>query len=468
MTARSIRTACDPNCIARPRCGIEALVEDGRITSIKPADFPKKFNVKSRICQMGMLRLEYQYHPDRLLQPLRRIGPRGGQWEPISWDEAVDMYLEAERAVTDTYGARSVLHSQYTGSGGVLSRGSGSRYAALTGASVMSLIMGGFDYGVVKGLQYTFGWDAFAFFTRMGHQFSDALNSDVILIWGANPVVTRRVDYAPLTKARANGTKLICIDPRRSATADICDSWLSPAPETDAALALSILNHLLETRQFDEDFVLNHINSPLLVRTDTGAMLRSADLGHDHGDAFTVWCAQSDKPTLIDQVVRPELFARTRTTLADGTEIEVASVFALLGELAARYPFEVAAEICGITVESISAMAAQFAAAKRAAIRAGYGIDHYFYSDVTMRAIAALAVVKGHIGKPGTGVMINAGDKLAPFHANSFYAPQGKRPHQAFSLMHADAAVITGDPYPIKKKRSNHWARRSRISKYLK
>jgi anaerobic selenocysteine-containing dehydrogenase len=65
MSVKTIRSVCDPNCIARPRCGIEALVEDGRITSIKPADFPKQFNVKSRICQMGMSRLEYQYHPDR-------------------------------------------------------------------------------------------------------------------------------------------------------------------------------------------------------------------------------------------------------------------------------------------------------------------------------------------------------------------------------------------------------------------
>lgn len=451
MTPRTIRTVCDPNCIARPRCGIEALVEDGRITSIKPADFPAKFDIKSRICQMGMSRLEYQYHPDRLLQPLRRVGPRGGgQWEPISWDEAIDLYLEAEHAVTEKYGGRAILHSQYTGSGAVLNRGAGSRYAALTGASVMSLIMGGFDFGVVKGLEYTFGWDAFAFFTRMGHQFSDALNSDIILIWGANPVVTRSVDYSPLNKARAGGTRLVCIDPRQSATADICDTWLSPAPGTDAALALSMLNYLIENDRIDHDFLLNHTNGPLLVRQDTGAMLRAEDLSAGGGDAFMAWCANTGGPAPIDAAGAPTLFTRQSVVLHDGSSTEVATVFELMRALAAQYPVDVAAEICGIPAENILALAAEFAAADRAAIRAGYGIDHYYYSDVTMRAIAALVVAKGCIGKPGTGVMINAGDKLAPFHANSFYAPDGKRPHRAFSLMHADAAVITEDPYPIK------------------
>jgi anaerobic selenocysteine-containing dehydrogenase len=451
MTAHTTRTVCDPNCIARPRCGIEALVEDGRIISIKPAEFPAQFDIKSRICQMGMSRLEYQYHPDRLTQPLRRVGPRGsGQWEPISWDEAIDLYLAAEKDVTEKYGAQSVLHSQYTGSAGILSRGAGSRYAALTGASVMSLIMGGFDFGVVKGLQYTFGYDAFAFFTRMGHQFSDALNSDLVLLWGANPVVTRSVDYSPLNRARENGTQLVCIDPRKSATAEICNTWLSPAPGTDAALALSILNHVIETDQINHDFVLNHTNSPFLVRMDNGAMLRAGDLQEGAGDALMAWNARTASPVPHSQAETPVLKTRQRVVLKDGASIEVATAFELLCELAAQYPFETAAEICGIPAADISALAVQFAGAKRAAIRAGYGIDHYYYSDVTMRALAALVIVKGHIGKPGTGVMINAGDKLAPFHASLFYAPDGKFPHRAFSLMHADAAVITGDPYPIK------------------
>jgi hypothetical protein len=74
---QTIRTVCDPNCNAKPRCGIDAIVVDEKILSVRPAEFPERLNMRSRICMMGMARLEYQYHPDRLLHPLRRTGQRG-------------------------------------------------------------------------------------------------------------------------------------------------------------------------------------------------------------------------------------------------------------------------------------------------------------------------------------------------------------------------------------------------------
>ena len=69
----SVRTVCDPNCHANPRCGITAHVENGRITSIEPGSFPLP-EYDRRICLMGMSRLEYQYHKDRLLFPLKGVG----------------------------------------------------------------------------------------------------------------------------------------------------------------------------------------------------------------------------------------------------------------------------------------------------------------------------------------------------------------------------------------------------------
>jgi molybdopterin-containing oxidoreductase family molybdopterin binding subunit len=85
-----IRTVCDPNCHASPRCGITARVENGRITKIEPGGFPLP-EYDRRICAMGMARLEQHYHRDRLRYPLRRIGERGqGRWQRISCDEAFD------------------------------------------------------------------------------------------------------------------------------------------------------------------------------------------------------------------------------------------------------------------------------------------------------------------------------------------------------------------------------------------
>jgi molybdopterin-containing oxidoreductase family molybdopterin binding subunit len=283
-----------------------------------------------------------------------------------------------------------------------------------------------------------------------GRRVEDAVNSELILIWGGNPVVTRSVDYSPLKEARRNGTKLICIDPTRSATSDICDSWITLRPGTDGALALALLNQIIDTKAIDESFLLQHTNAPFLVRLDVGTLLRESDLSANGSAEYVVWCVDRNIPVPISSVRSLELSGRYSVTMSDGQKVDVASVFELLRELAAEHTAEAASQITDVPADTIRNLAAAVANAKPAAIRAGYGIDRYYFSDLTMRAIAALAIVTGNIGKPGGGVSINGGDKVAPIRARSFYSPDGKAPHRMFGIMQADAAVTRGVPYPIK------------------
>ncbi len=97
----SARTVCDPNCHASPKCGLSATIENGRIIAVEPADYPIP-GFENRICMMGRSRLEYQYHPERLRKPLKRVGERGeGQWQEISWDEAIQLFVDTQKRVTD-------------------------------------------------------------------------------------------------------------------------------------------------------------------------------------------------------------------------------------------------------------------------------------------------------------------------------------------------------------------------------
>ncbi|MBM4299579.1 MAG: molybdopterin oxidoreductase, partial [Deltaproteobacteria bacterium] len=106
--ARVIRTVCDPNCHANPRCGIAAHVEHGRIAKIEPGSFPLP-EYDGRVCAMGMARLEQQYHKDRLRYPMRRTGARGqGQWQRISWDEVYERLATQLRAIAERHGPRSL------------------------------------------------------------------------------------------------------------------------------------------------------------------------------------------------------------------------------------------------------------------------------------------------------------------------------------------------------------------------
>ncbi|HSK31600.1 MAG TPA: molybdopterin-dependent oxidoreductase, partial [Candidatus Limnocylindria bacterium] len=144
--ARLIRTVCDPNCHASPCCGITAHIEDGRIVKIEPGTFPLP-EYDRRVCAMGMASLEQQYHQDRLLYPLRRVGARGeGRWQRISWDEAFEILADHLCKIAEQYGSRSLAFFAGSGAAGVLTKNSAQRFAAAIGGTAHRA--GGVDYGV--------------------------------------------------------------------------------------------------------------------------------------------------------------------------------------------------------------------------------------------------------------------------------------------------------------------------------
>lgn len=441
------RTVCDPNCHANPKCGLSATIENGKITSVGAAKYPKP-GLEKRICLMGNSRLEYQYHPDRLTRPLKRTGPRGsGEWKPISWDEAISLFVENQKAVIEKYGSRSVMFSSYTGAFAVLTRGSPIRYAALTGGTTG--LPSGIDYGVPMGLQYMFGVPAYTFFAPGSHQFADMHNSDVSIIWGVNPVVTRSVDHLPIKEARRSGTKLICIDPNKSETAMICDEWISLRPGTDGALAHAISNYLISNELFDANYLRAHTDMVFLVNDDTGALLRSRDLSEDGDDHMMVFC--NDRGVVPeDEVVDLKLDHSGIVTRSDGTDISVSTVFKKFKDMVSEFPVDIAEQITGVPAQAITKLAEEYGSARPASIRLGYGIDRWFYSDCTARAIAALTCLTGNIGIPGGGVSLSNSPPSVPVRGRTFYAPDGKTPGGALTMMDADRAVRTGKPYPIK------------------
>jgi molybdopterin-containing oxidoreductase family molybdopterin binding subunit len=443
---RQERTVCDPNCHAAPKCGLNATVEDERIVAVEPADYPIP-GYENRICLMGRSRLEYQYHPDRLRTPLKRVGERGeNQWEAISWDEAIDLFVQNHRRIAERYGPRSVALTQLSGAFGLLTRGTLTRYAALTGATVQQT--SGVDFALAKGLEYMFGEPATGYFRLGGHDMADAVNSELTILWGSNMAVTRSVDHAPLKAARTNGTRLICIDPTRSETAGFCDEWISIRPGTDGALALALANHIIAKDLIDRNFLLQHTDMPFLVNTSTGELLREKHLVDGGSDSCMVWCRKADAIRTSEAAAEPQLDWAGKLSVPNG-EISADTVFSQYSKMARQYTPQAAAKITGIPEQTITHLAEAYVGARPAAIRMGFGIDRYYHSDSTARAIASLACLTGNIGMPGAGISINAAWKWAPVRARTFYAPDGRLP-AALTMMDVDTAVRKGEPYPIK------------------
>ncbi|MDG2277833.1 MAG: molybdopterin-dependent oxidoreductase [Pseudomonadales bacterium] len=416
----NVRTVCDPNCHANPKCGIAASVHNGRIIAVAPADYPVP-GYENRICMMGRARLEYQYHAERLRKPLKRIGARGaGQWQEISWQEAIALFVEKQKEITEKYGSRAVLFHQISGAYGLLTRGSPLRYAALTGASAVRA--SGIDYGIARGLQYAFGVDAATFFKSGGHSLNDAVNSELTIIWGGNPAVTRSVDHVALKKARKAGTHLVCIDPVKSETAGISDEWISIRPGSDGALALAMANQIIEQKLYDESFLLEYSNMPFLVNVETGRLLKEP---------------------------ASELAFCGPYQLQDGSQARVTTVFNLVADMVSEFDASSAEKITGVDAATLVTLARRYAHASPAAIRIGYGVDRWYNADLTARSISMLACLCGHIGIPGGGVSLVSGGRRVPVKGARFYAPERKSPN-FLSMMEADQAVTEGTPHTIK------------------
>lgn len=445
---RIIRTVCDPNCHANPRCGISAHVEAGRITGIEPGSFPLP-EYDRRICALGMSRLEQQYHAERLRFPLQRVGGRGeGKWQRISWAQAFDALAQRLGAIANEFGSRSLAFFSGSGAGGVLTKGAAHRFAAAIGGSAHRA--GGVDYGVPKGLEYAFGVPASTYFRPGGHECADAVNARIILLWGGNGADTRLVDFHFIAEAQRHGTQVICIDPNRTATAQKADQWISLRPGTDTALALSLLHEIFRHGWQDEAFLRRHTNALYLVRHDNGAFLREADIIPGSSSSYMVWDSHSRCALPRDKISgAAALTGRYRVSLAGGNAVACTPALQLLRELAAAYPAERVTVITGVPVETIRTLACEFATRKPASIRIGYGVDRWYYADYTARAVAALVIVTGNIGVPGSGISVHDGTYAAPLNLNSFRAPDG-REAATLDMVTLMTAIEHGVPYAVK------------------
>ena len=174
------------------------------------------------------------------------------------------------------------------------------------------------------------------------------------------------------------------------------------------------------------------------------------DASDDHvSDDHLVWCTAARAFTGISTATSPELDVSETIQLGDGPQVKIASVFHLVKQIAGDFPPERAADITGIEAGTITGLAQAYAQAGPAAIRVGFGIDRWYYADLTARAIATLACLCGNIGIAGGGISLIEGGKGVPVKASRFLFPDRKRP-TFLSMMEMDEAVRTGNPYPIK------------------
>ncbi|MDX1621517.1 MAG: molybdopterin-dependent oxidoreductase, partial [Nitriliruptorales bacterium] len=405
QSIREVETWC-ALCVSR--CGATAEITDGRFTALKPLP---SHPTGQAVCTKGKAGPELVEHPDRLLHPMKRTKAKGEAdpgWEEISWDEALDLVAERLLTLKEQHGAETVVFSTSSPSCTSISDSIDwiARLRRAFGSPNHATYMELCGWGRYFASLYTFGAPVPGVF------MPDLENAGCILYWGYNPSVARLVHATATAAATRRGAKLIVVDPKRAGLASRADHWLRVRPGTDAALALAMVHVLLDRGWFDEDFVREWTNAPLLVREDTGRFLRadevwkSADAGR-----FVGWDTADNEPVAYDattgqhgtDVGRLALRGVHKVQTSEGP-VACRPVFDLVTEHARGMEPSVAEDVTGVPADQVVSAARTLWESRPVAFYTWSGLEQHSNTTQSVRAIHLLYSLLGSLDVKGGNV----------------------------------------------------------------
>ncbi len=343
---RVVHAACPHDC--PDACGVLITIEDGRATRIQGD--PEHPVTRGFLCAKVAKYLDRVYSPERVLYPMRRVGPKGpaslrqgragapvsppSTFERISWDEALDEIAHRFRRIIAEYGLESILPYSYGGTIAALNGASmDRRFFHRLGASQLERSI--CSSAGEEGLKSVIG-------IKLGTEPEQFAHSRYIIAWGSN-IHGNNVHLWPfIEEARRKGAKLVVIDPYRTRTAKCADWYLPINPGTDAALALGLMHVIIKENLFDADYV-------------------------------------------------------SRYTIG----------FEDLKARAEQYPPEIVAQWTGISADDICKLAREYASQRPSVIRVNYGIQRSDRGGMSMRAVTMLPCLIGSWKEIGGGLQLS-------------------------------------------------------------
>ena len=227
-------------------CSLLVTVEDGRGTHLKGN--PNHPVTRGFLCAKVAQYLEREYHPGRLLYPMKRVGPKGeGRFQRIEWDEALGAIAVRLQQVSDEFGPEAILPYSYAGTMGLLNYGGmDRRFFHRLGASRLDRTI--CSTAGMAGMTTALG-------VRYGTEPEQFRHARLILAWGANILGTNVHLWPFIMEARRNGARFYTIDPRRNRTGAAADRHYFIHPGSDTALALAMLHVIIGENLHDRDYV---------------------------------------------------------------------------------------------------------------------------------------------------------------------------------------------------------------------
>ncbi|MCX7857491.1 MAG: molybdopterin-dependent oxidoreductase [Deltaproteobacteria bacterium] len=237
FSEKPVRSTCG---LCQIGCGILIHVVGGRVTKIE-GDLEHPLN-RGKLCVKGKRAMDYLYHPQRLRAPLKKS--KNGNWNPITWREAINEIAEGMNRIKKKYGAKSVVFMRGAAKG--LQDDYLSRFANAFGSPNITS-MGHVCFIPRKvASDITYGYYAIG---DLEHP------PGCIIVWANNVSETLHHVYERIKEAKKKGSFLIVIDPLRTDVAKLADIWVKIRPGTDLALALGIIYVIVDESLYDAEFI---------------------------------------------------------------------------------------------------------------------------------------------------------------------------------------------------------------------
>ena len=320
MNTTLVRAACPHDC--PDTCAIRVTVQDGR--AIKVQGDPDHPPTHGALCTKVSRYPERTYHAERVLHPMKRSGPKGsGEFVRVSWSDALADIASRLKAIA-ARDPQAIVPYSYAGTMGLLQGESmAARFFNRLGGSLLDRTICSSAGG--EALAATYGG-------KVGMHLEFFAESRLIVIWGSNSIASNLHFWTFAQAAKRNGARLICIDPRRTETADKCHQHIALLPGTDGALALGLMHELIVGGWLDDDYIAQHVD---------------------------------------------------------------AAGWPKLRERALQWPPERAARVCGITADEVRDLARDYGTTRPAAIRMNYGMQRVRGGGNATRLIALLPCLTG-------------------------------------------------------------------------
>ena len=251
---RTVHAACPHDC--PDTCAMRVTVQGGRVLRIQGD--PEHTTTQGALCTKVSRYAERSHDPERVLHPLKRVGPKGARrFERVGWDTALADIASRLKAIA-ARDPEAIVPYSYAGTMGLLQgEGMAARFFNRLGASQLDRTICSMAGG--EALAATYGG-------KVGMHMRFFGESRLIVIWGSNSIASNLHFWTLAQQAKRAGAKLVCIDPRRTETADKCHQHIALLPGTDGALALGVMHELIATDQLDHGYIERHVDGFALLR----------------------------------------------------------------------------------------------------------------------------------------------------------------------------------------------------------